>query len=75
MNSAPAIRNSSRLIRLPGFDYVRVQDGELMFSPVTLRHIAPDERAALDFRWKRYGAGIEAPPGPQRDLRIAKSSC
>lgn len=47
MDSDTAIRNPSRLMRLPGFDHVRVQDEELMFSPVTLRHIAPAERAAL----------------------------
>ena len=43
MASDPAIRNSSRLMRLPGFDHVRVE-GEghtekLVFTPVTLRHI------------------------------------
>jgi hypothetical protein len=47
MDSDPAIRNSSRLMRLPGFDHVRVESegqGErLVFTPVTLRHI---DRAA-----------------------------
>ena len=43
MAADPAIRNSSRLMRLPGFDHVRVE-GEghaekLVFTPVTLRHI------------------------------------
>ena len=48
MDSDPAIRNNSRLMRLPGFDHVRVQYEELVFSPVTLRHIAPAEKAALN---------------------------
>ena len=48
MDSDPAIYNSSRLMRLPRFDHVRVQDEELMFSPVTLRHVALAERAALE---------------------------
>ena len=26
----------------------------------------------MDSWWKRYGVGIDASPGPQRDLRIAK---
>ena len=48
MDSDAAIRNSSRLMRLPGFDHVRVQEDEqLMFSPVTLRHVAPDAKATL----------------------------
>jgi hypothetical protein len=48
MESDPAIRNRSRLMRLPGFDHVRVQDEGLVFSPVTLRHIAPAEKASLE---------------------------
>ena len=48
MDSDPAIRNSSRLMRLPGFDHVRVQGEELVFSPVTLRHVAPAEKATVE---------------------------
>ena len=48
MDSDPAIRNPSRLMRLPGFDHVRVQDDELVFSPVTLRHVEPETRAAVE---------------------------
>ena len=48
MDSDPAIRNPSRLMRLPGFDHVRVQDEALVFSPVTLRHVAPAEGTALE---------------------------
>ena len=44
MDSDQAIRNRSRLMRLPGFDHVRVCDAEtpeehLVFSPVTIRHM------------------------------------
>lgn len=44
MDGDEAIRNSSRLMRLPGFDHVRVEDGgtedeQLVFTPVTLRHL------------------------------------
>ena len=49
MDSDPAIRNSSRLMRLPGFDHVRVektQTGEqLVFTPVTLRHLDREAQA------------------------------
>ena len=48
MDSDAAIRNSSRLMRLPGFDHVRVQAEELVFSPVTLRHVAPEAKATVD---------------------------
>ncbi|PZO53458.1 MAG: hypothetical protein DCF15_12690, partial [Phormidesmis priestleyi] len=48
MDSDPAIRNPSRLMRLPGFEHVRVQDEKLMFSPVTLRHIAPAAKATVE---------------------------
>ena len=44
MDGDKAIRNSSRLMRLPGFDHVRVggsgtPDEQLVFTPVTLRHL------------------------------------
>ncbi len=48
MDSDPAIRNNSRLMRLPGFDHVRVQDEELIFSPVTLQHTAPTEKTLFE---------------------------
>ena len=48
MDSDPAIRNPSRLMRLPGFNHVRVQDEELVFSPVTLRHVEPETRATVE---------------------------
>jgi hypothetical protein len=57
MDSDPAIRNCSRLMRLPGFDHVRVegqgenQSERLVFTPVTLRHIdttAQQSVAALE---------------------------
>ncbi|MEL6456293.1 MAG: hypothetical protein AAFQ40_16465, partial [Cyanobacteria bacterium J06623_5] len=48
MDSDVAIRNPSRLMRLPGFEHVRVQDEELAFSPVTLRHVAPTAKATLE---------------------------
>jgi conjugative relaxase-like TrwC/TraI family protein len=43
MDSDPAIRNSSRLMRLPGFDHVRVESTghseRLVFTPVILKHL------------------------------------
>ena len=51
MESDPAIRNSSRLMRLPGFDHVRVegegQTEKLVFTPVTLRHIDQTAQASV----------------------------
>ena len=50
MESDPAIRNSSRLMRLPGFDHVRVEKSdvteELVFTPVKLRHIDKAAKAS-----------------------------
>ena len=48
MDSDAAIRNRSRLMRLPGFDHVRVQDEALVFSPVTLQHIDPVAKATVE---------------------------
>ena len=48
MDSDAAIRNRSRLMRLPGFDHVRVQDDALVFSPVTLQHIDPVAKATVE---------------------------
>lgn len=48
MDSDPAIRNRSRLMRLPGFDHVRVQGEELVRSPVTLRHIELTAKATVE---------------------------
>ena len=48
MDTDAAIRNPSRLMRLPGFDHVRVQDKELAFSPVMLRHVAPAAKATVE---------------------------
>ena len=48
MDSDPAIRNGSRLMRLPGFNHVRVQDDALVFSPVTLQHIDPVAKATVE---------------------------
>ncbi len=65
MDSDPAIRNSSSLMRLPGFDHVRVQDEELVFSPVTLRHIAPAAKAsleAIDLQLPQWDAARWHPP-------------
>ena len=76
MDSDPAIRNSSRLMRLPGFDHVRVQDDELMFSPVTLRHVAPAAKTTVeaidaqlpqwdDTRWQRQAQSADGQPAGQ----------
>ena len=48
MDSDAAIRNRSRLMRLPGFDHVRVAGEALVFSPVTLRHIEPTAMATVE---------------------------
>ena len=48
MDSDAAIRNRSRLMRLPGFDHVRVQDDALVFSPVTLQHVDPVAKATVE---------------------------
>ncbi|MEN8443710.1 MAG: AAA family ATPase [Cyanobacteria bacterium J06555_13] len=52
MESDPAIRNSSRLMRLPGLDHVRVEgkgtDEQLHFTPVELRHIDQAANASID---------------------------
>ncbi|MGB3294361.1 MAG: hypothetical protein WBB01_15345 [Phormidesmis sp.] len=52
MESDPAIRNSSRLMRLPGFDHVRVEgsgvDERLVFTPVSLRHIDPSAKGSTE---------------------------
>lgn len=52
MESDPAIRNRSRLMRLPGFDHVRVEAAEqverLVFTPVTLRHIDRDVKGSVE---------------------------
>ena len=52
MDSDPAIRNSSRLMRLPGFDHVRVegegQDERLAFTPVRLRHIDKTAQGSIE---------------------------
>lgn len=52
MDSDPAIRNSSRLMRLPGFDHVRVEGGEaderLVFTPVKLRHVDLSAKSSLE---------------------------
>ena len=48
MDSDAAIRNRSRLMRLPGFDHVRVEDEALIFSPVTLRHIDTAAKATAE---------------------------
>ena len=48
MDSDAAIRNRSRLMRLPGFDHVRVEDEALIFSPVTLRHVDTAAKATVE---------------------------
>ena len=52
MDSDPAIRNSSRLMRLPGFDHVSVegeaQNERLVFTPVRLRHIDKAAQGSLE---------------------------
>lgn len=48
MESDPAIRNRSRLMRLPGFDHVRVEGEALAFLPVTLRHIEPQATVTVE---------------------------
>ena len=66
MDGDEAIRNSSRLMRLPGFDHVRVADEQLIFTPVTLRHLDPaarDSVEALDTKlpqWNEQRWGNEA---------------
>jgi hypothetical protein len=70
MDSDPAIRNSSRLMRLPGFDHVRVegeqQDERLVFSPVTLRHIDTTAQQSV--------ADLEAKLPPWREARWGKET-
>ena len=53
MDGDEAIRNSSRLMRLPGFDHVRVGDSgtpdeQLIFTPVTLRHLDSTARDSVE---------------------------
>ena len=48
MDSDAAIRNRSRLMRLPGFDHVRVQDDAIVFSLVTLQHVEPTARGTVE---------------------------
>ena len=48
MDSDPAIRNRSRLMRLPGFDHVRVEGEAISFSPVTLRYIEPQAAVTVE---------------------------
>ena len=53
MDGDEAIRNSSRLMRLPGFDHVRVgengtPDEQLIFTPVTLRHLDPSAQDSVE---------------------------
>ena len=48
MDGDEAIRNSSRLMRLPGFDHVRVVDEQLIFTPVVLRHLDQGARDSVE---------------------------
>ena len=52
MESDPAIRNSSRMMRLPGFHHVRTektaQDERLVFTPVVLRHIDLTAKSSVE---------------------------
>ena len=54
MDGDEAIRNSSRLMRLPGFAHVRVspataaEDERLIFTPVTLRHIDKQSQGSVE---------------------------
>ena len=85
MDSDAAIRNRSRLMRLPGFDHVRVEDEALVFSPVTLRHIDTAAKATVENisaqlppwdaeRWQQPSkAQLQAHAGNQQQQRSAIS--
>ncbi|WP_228025311.1 hypothetical protein [cf. Phormidesmis sp. LEGE 11477] len=71
MDGDAAIRNSSRLMRLPGFDHVRVgekgtSDERLLFSPVALRHLDKAARCSVELieaklpQWDKERWGKEA---------------
>ena len=53
MDGDASIRNHSRLMRLPGFDHVQVEDSgtpdeRLIFTPVQLRHLDLTARGSVD---------------------------
>ena len=71
MDGDEAIRNRSRLMRLPGFDHVRVGDADtpdeqLVFTPVTLRHLDQAAQGSV--------AALEAKLPPWDDQRWGKEA-
>ena len=62
--SDPRIKDEPRVMRLPGFDHLRVENGELIRTPVNLTALYPDRRYAIEEMLEAYPPTISAAKAP-----------